>query len=70
MPKLLTTGLLLCVVALAGCSQSPEQPTNEQLGFNNICLGVDGKWHPGDPFAPVVNNSGCLRFGIQPMFPN
>lgn len=58
----------LCIV-LAGCNTSQRQPTNVEVGYNQLCVGVDGVWYAGDPFAPVVNNSGCTRYGVQPMFP-
>lgn len=56
-------------IALSGCSAQQRQPTNVEVGYNQMCVGVDGCWYPGDPFAPVVNNSGCTRYGVQPMFP-
>lgn len=69
MKRIITTlaaGALM--ITLAGCA-SPRQQTNAEVGYNQLCYGVDGRWYPGDPFAPVVNDSGCLRFGVQPMFP-
>ena len=58
----------LCIM-LAGCSAPQRQPSNIEVGYNQLCVGVDGHWYAGDPFAPVVNDSGCLRHGVQPMFP-
>ena len=57
------------IVMLTGCNTTQRQPSNVEVGYNQLCLGVDGVHYPGDPFAPVVNNSGCLRYGVQPMFP-
>lgn len=57
------------MIMLAGCVQQHRQPTNVEVGYNQLCVGVDGVWYPGDPFAPVENNSACLRHGVQPMFP-
>ena len=57
------------MIMLAGCVQQPRQPTNVEVGYNQLCVGVDGVWYAGDPFAPVVNDSACLRHGVQPMFP-
>lgn len=63
----ITTGAAL--IMLAGCASQQRQPTNTEVGYNQMCIGVDHRWYPGDPFAPVVNDSGCLRYGVQPMFP-
>ena len=57
------------MIMLAGCAQQHRQPTNVEVGYNQLCVGVDGVWYAGDPFAPVENNSACLRHGVQPMFP-
>lgn len=62
------TAACLVVMLLSGCAPKPFYPTNEELGFNNMCIGIDGVWYPGDPFAPVVNNSGCTRFNVTPLF--
>lgn len=67
--SLLTIATGAVVIMLAGCAQQHRQPTNVEVGYNQLCVGVDGVWYAGDPFAPVENNSACLRHGVQPMFP-
>lgn len=57
------------IIMLAGCSAPTRQPSNTEVGYNQLCVGVNGVWYQGDPFAPVVNDSACLRHGVQPMFP-
>lgn len=66
---ILTVAAGVAMIMLAGCAQQQRQPTNVEVGYNQLCVGVDGVWYPGDPFAPVENNSACLRHGVQPMFP-
>lgn len=66
---ILTVAAGAAMIMLAGCAQQQRQPTNVEVGYNQLCVGVDGVWYPGDPFAPVENNSACLRHGVQPMFP-
>lgn len=66
---ILTVAAGAAMIMLAGCVQQQRQPTNVEVGYNQLCVGVDGVWYAGDPFAPVENNSACLRHGVQPMFP-
>lgn len=63
-------GVMMVLCLLSGCVAGNQyrQKSNVELGYNGLCLGVDGKIYTGDPFAPVENNQGCTRHNVQPMF--
>jgi multiple sugar transport system substrate-binding protein len=63
--RLLTVGLLLGSVALAGCSGNPEKPTptkkpSQIAQANRITFGVWGSEDATEPFKPVVETFNSL----------